>query len=466
MDEGAPGGKAKAAAHVVLSGEGLFRHHVVSEIRTRVFGGKSPAAAICEVLALPHVQSAGRPRKLKQRTLYRWLSSFMAKGYLGLEPQKRPVIADSTVLPRKFLDFLRLTKKDENERDTSLPELIRRARLQGVVAQDEAIDRTSVWRACRRLGLAVTRRRNLAQTDMRRFAYPNRMLMVLADGKHFRAGVRRLRRVALFLLDDATRLGLEVVVGTSEDTLLFLSGLHAAIARYGLMSALFLDNGGGFISDDTEAAVARLRIHLIHGTAAYPEGHGKIERFNQTCLHQLLRGLDGRPDVNPDPGALRLRLQHYLHEVYNHTPHEGLLGQTPAARFASDLRPLSFPADRAWLDRCFVTTLVRTVSKDNVIPYKGEDYEVPRGHAGEHLPISRHLLEGDALFVRHEGREVQLHPVDLLANAHARRARPHRGEPTPQTAPPKTAATLAFEAAFSPLVGPDGGYPEGEDDHD
>jgi len=324
VDEGAPGGKAKAAAHVVLSEEGLFRHHVVSEIRTRVLGGKSPAAAIREVLALPHVQRAGRPRKLTERTLYRWLASFSAEGYLGLEPEKRPVIADSAVLPRKLLDFLRLTKQDENERDTSLPELIRRARLQGVVAEDEAIDRASVWRACRRLGLAVTRRRKLAQTDMRRFAYPHRMLMVLADGKHFRAGVRRLRRVALILLDDATRLGLEVVVGSREDTLLFLSGLHAAIARYGLMSALFLDNGGGFVSDDTEAAVARLRIHLIHGTAAYPEGHGKIERFNQTCLHQLLRGLDGRPEVNPDPGALRLRLQHYLHEVYNHTPHEGL----------------------------------------------------------------------------------------------------------------------------------------------
>ena len=91
---------------------------------------------------------------------------------------------------------------------------------------------------------------------------------------------------------------------------------------------------------------------------------------------------------------------------------------------------------------------------------------MPRGHAGERLTISRHLLEGDALFVRHEGREVRLHPVDLLANAHARRARPHRTEPTPQAAPQKTAAALAFEAAFSPLVGPDGGYPEGEDDHD
>lgn len=466
MDEGTPGGKARAAAQGVLSVECLFRHHVVSEIRTRVLGGKSPAAALREVLALPHVQRAGRPRKLTERTLYRWLRSFSAAGYPGLEPEKRSTIPESAVLPRKLLDFLRLIKQDENERDTSLPELIRRARLTGVVAQDEAIDRTSVWRTCRRLGLSVTRRRKLAQTDMRRFAYQNRMLMVLADGKHFRAGVRRLRRVALILLDDATRLGLEVVVGTSEDTALFLSGLHAAITRYGLMSALFLDNGGGFVSDDTEAAVARLRIHLIHGTAAYPEGHGKIERFNQTCLSQLLRGLDGRPEVNPDPGALRLRLGHYLHEVYNHTPHEGLHGQTPAARFASDLRPLSFPADRAWLDRCFVTTFERTVSKDNVIPYKGEDYEVPRGHAGEHLTIHRHLLAGNALTVLHEGREVRLHPVDLLANAHARRARPHRSEPTPQATPPKTAATLAFEADFKPLVGPDGGYPEGEDDHD
>jgi hypothetical protein len=39
------------------------------------------------------------------------------------------------------------------------------------------------------------------------------MQMVLCDGKHFRAGAARLRRVALFFLDDATRMGLHVVVG-------------------------------------------------------------------------------------------------------------------------------------------------------------------------------------------------------------------------------------------------------------
>jgi hypothetical protein len=80
VDEGTPGGKVRTLAQVVLSEEGLFRHHVVSEIRTRVLGGKGPAAAIREVLALPHVQGAGRPRKLTQRTLYRWLGSSPRRG--------------------------------------------------------------------------------------------------------------------------------------------------------------------------------------------------------------------------------------------------------------------------------------------------------------------------------------------------------------------------------------------------
>ena len=97
-----------------MSEEGLFRHHVVSEIRTRVLGGQKPAAAIREVLALPHVHRAGRPRELTERTLYRWLAAFSAEGYPGLEPQGRLTIADSAVLPRKLLDFLRLIKQDEN----------------------------------------------------------------------------------------------------------------------------------------------------------------------------------------------------------------------------------------------------------------------------------------------------------------------------------------------------------------
>ncbi len=80
------------------------------------------------------------------------------------------------------------------------------------------------------------------------------------------------------------------------------------------------------------------------GTAGYPEGHGKIERFNQTAQAQVLRGLPGAADVDADCGALELRLSRFLDHRYNQQPHEALDGQTPLARFEADTRALRFPA--------------------------------------------------------------------------------------------------------------------------
>jgi putative transposase len=314
------------------------------------------------------------------------------------------------------------------------------------------------------MGIKLTRKGRLKDRDMHRFAHPHRMRMVLADGKHFRAGVTRAKRLALVVLDDATRMGLEVLVGTSETSELFLEALYQTIGRHGLMQALFLDNGSGFIADDTYAVTASLRVALIHGTAGYPEGHGKIEKFNQTFENGCLRGLDNSAQVDPEPGALRLRLSHWLHNVYDHTPHEGIDKQTPAERWNADPHPLHFPQDRAWLDDAFVVRLKRTVSNDNVLKHGGQIYEVPRGHAGERVAVNRHLRDNNALSILHDGRQIRLEPVDLTANAYTRRAQPC-AEPEASDAPaPRTAAGLAFEADFKPVVDADGGYPKGDDD--
>jgi putative transposase len=427
-----------------------------------VLRGVSLAQAIAEVVKLPHVDHLGRPRTLFARTVYRWMMQHRKGEFSALEDQRRGRTADSVVLSRELLDFLRRQHKADEK--ASVPELIRLARAQGVIASDQRVDRTSVWRACRRMGMALTRSLRQTEADVRSFAYPNRMLMVLCDGKHFRAGVKRLRRVVLSFLDDATRFGLDVVVGTAESTSLFLTGLHQVTARFGLMSALFLDRGSGFISDDTHTTCGRLGVAFIHGTAGYPEGHGKIEKYNQTQGRQVLRGFDGNPEVDPDPLALRARLLHYLHTIYNRTGHEGLDGDTPEQRWNADARPLVFPQDRAWLEERFVATFERTVTKDNLIPYEGTDYEVPRGSSQKTITVCRSLLRG-TLFVIHEGREVVLHPVDRVANAYARRAKRTKAEadasPTPIV---HTAASLAYQRDFAPLVGDDGGYPEGEDE--
>jgi putative transposase len=443
-----------------LSPQALFRYQVVSAVQVRVLAGMGVAHAVREVLREQHQDLSGQPRRVSERSVYRWLDAYEQEGLAGLEPQPRQRVSDSAVLSKRLLDFLRVENKADPE--ASVPELIKRARLHGIVSEDEPLSRISVWRACRRMGLVLRRLHKLKDKDMRRFSYPNRMLMMLADGKHFRAGVGRLKRVALNFLDDSTRFGLTVIVGTSETTELFLQGLHRTILRHGLLSAMFLDRGPGFISTDTFGVVARLGIRLIHGTAAYPEGHGKIERFNQTAWQQLIRSFDSNPEVDPDPSALTLRLSHWMSQVYNHTPHESLGGQTPAQRFHQDPRPLHFPEDRGWLDECFLISFERGVSTDNVIPFDGMFYEVPRGYARHRIRLWRHLLDGSVSMI-HQGHRLFVHPVDVEANAYSKRA------PKPKTSPKtnrpvRTAATLRFQSDFAPIVGPDGSYPKGEKD--
>ena len=280
--------------------------------------------------------------------------------------------------------------------------------------------------------------------------------MVLADGKHFRAGPRRTKRVVLFFIDDASRTVLTCVVGTSESTRLFLRGLQKAIGKYGLMDSLFLDRGPGFKSDDTRSACLALNINLILGTEAYPEGHGKIERFNQTAVTAVLRGLCAA-EVDDDCAALELRLEHFVEHQYNLRPHESLEQRTPLERFRLDTRALRFPESEAALRDALVVTEVRKVSNDNVVAVDGVDYEVPRGHAQTKLSVRRCLLSGE-LFVLHDGRLVQLHPVDLAANATARRATPGAPAPDDDEGTPRTAASIAFARAHGPVVGLDGGF--------
>ncbi len=401
-----------------------------------------------------HLDFKGTQRTVGARTLFRWLAAYDARGLPGLVRKIRDAAISSTVLPEELLLFAKAEKEDDPR--ASVPELINRARALGVVGEQTRIDRTTLYRALLRMGVSTKRKKtSAAGGDQRRFAWPHRMQMVLADGKYFRAGVKRQKRVAVFYLDDATRMGLEVVVGTSESTVLFLTGLHLVFSRYGKMSILFLDGGPGFISGDTACVVGNLGAHLIIGTASYPEGHGAIERFNQTALKDLLRHLDGRPDVDPDPGALTLRIRHWLRTIYNRSPHRFLDGATPEERFLKDETPLRLQKSEQELCSRFFVTEQRKVGKDHVVPLFGVDYETPAGHAGTRITLYRHLLEG-TVHMLHQGLLVRLHPVDLAENAKSRRAR--KAAELPPKGPTRGSADITFANDFKAVVDPDGGF--------
>jgi transposase InsO family protein len=438
-----------------LTPDALLRYQVISEVRARCLRGQTLARAVRAVAGQEHVTLDGQRADVSVRSVYRWLAAFAEQGMAGLgRVSRRGSERPSEVLRTELLDFFKSERAQD--RYASIPELIRRARELQLLGADEAIDRVTVWRACRRMGIPLRRVPSKREVDQRRFAYPHRMMMILADGKHFRAGVGKTKRVALFYLDDASRYGLGAVVGTSETPLLFLRGMYAVVERFGFFDIVFLDRGAGFRAQDSFDVCARLGSNLVLGTARYPEGHGKIERFNQTADAQVLRGFPGAVDVSDDCGALELRLAHWLGR-YNETPHEELDGQSPRARWEADARPLRFPESVDELRGRFVVTETRRVSNDNVVSVDGTAYEIPRGHAGTEILIHRRVLSGE-LCVLSDGRLVRIHPVDLARNAMERRGHPSAPPPDDDHGAPRTAAHLAFARDFGPIVGPDGGF--------
>jgi putative transposase len=449
----------------------LLRYHVVSLVRARLLQGWERPAAVQGVAALEHPTARGGLRRVSARSLYRWLARFEAGGMAALEGRPRAGASASRVLAPKLLSFL----AEEREADpaASIPERLRRAKENDLLASSTAVDRTTAYRALVRMGVPTGRTHQERGRDMRRFAYAHRMQMVLCDGKHFRAGAQRAKRVALFFLDDSTRMGLGVVVGTSESAGLFLEGFAAVLRAHGLMGILYLDQGSGFVANAVAEVCRRLGNALVHGASRYPEGHGKIERFHRTAEGALLRALDGRPDVDPGPEALALRLAHWLIHTYNHQPHEGLARfegrfETPYERWSRDPRRLRHVTD-ATLRNAFVLYHERSVSRDRIVSIEGVRYELPRalapsGRGRLKVTIQERLLGKGFYVLCPDGAAVRIAPVDLAANATAPRAPREAGErPRPRV---RTAADMTYERDLGPVVDADGGVPEPEPEPD
>lgn len=437
----------------------LTRYAVISCVLANVAKGMSLRAAIAEVTKLSFETLSGDELVPKKRSIYRWIAAYKRGGLDSLRDESRISKDPSRVLDGEFLSFLRREKTADPA--ASIPDIIRRAEITGV-APPRRLSRSTVWRATCKMGLPIFAGKAPKRSDQRRFAHRHRMRMVLCDGKHFRAGITRARRVVLFFLDDATRKVLGAKVGTAESSGLFLKGLIKILKRFGTMVVVYLDHGSGFVAGDVATVCARLKIALIHGKVRYPEGHGKIERFNQTALKDLLRSFDGDPSIDPSCEALELRCEHYLMELYNKRPHESLDQMTPNDKWDQDPLELDIPKDFDEIVRHFDIGKNRRVSGDNIVSVGKTNYEMPRGYAGRVVMIYKHLLEG-TISVMNEGRMMRLFPVDLAANAASRRTTESKAEDSPTPRVIKTAARLLFDKDHGSIVGPDGSFEDYDD---
>ena len=177
--------------------DALFRYLLVAKVLALKQQGAKHSQAISSIASKMYQHPAGTMRNVSSRSLRRWLNAYETNGFNGLLPAVRKQTMPSRVISPELLDFFKQQKQDDPL--TSVPELIRRANELDLIDSTQEVDRTTLWRCLNRMGVNTRRSKSgSGHKDKRRFSYPHRMDMVLCDGKHFRAGVARLRRVALF----------------------------------------------------------------------------------------------------------------------------------------------------------------------------------------------------------------------------------------------------------------------------
>ena len=164
-----------------------------------------------------------------------------------------------------------------------------------------------------------------------------------------------------------------------------------------------------------------------------------------------------RPEDRASLAGLNRRLAAWIEGEYHHAPHCGLNGETPLDRLAQTSGSVRYAGPDIDLGRIFSYRFTRRVSRARTVNLHGRQYETVAGLAGQKVTL---LVEPEApperpLTVLHEdGESSQATPLDLQANARARRSRPPaEGRPETPAQPATRAQPADYRDRFEVLTG-------------
>jgi len=424
----------------------LFRYSVLGPLVSRAQLQRGELKATLQELAARHYDIPGsRNSLLGEKTIEAWYYAWRRGGIEALTPKARSDRGQSKIAPEAQEAIL--AAKRENPR-RSIRGIRRLLERRGTVAKDE-LSRSAIHRLLQAHGLSCPSGSASEPEERRAYVAEYAGDIWYGDVMHgprvpMGGGVRKAYLVSL--MDDASRLITHSAFCRGETALDIEAVLKQAVLKRGLPVKLVIDNGPAYRAKTLQGICARLGIHLVYCRPYAPQGKGKLERWHRTFRDQFLSELD--TSRIRDLSDLNARLWAWLETVYHRTPHGGLEGQTPLARYQQDLariRTLGTLAAR--LDALFYHRVIRKVRKDATVSYQGERFEVLYELSGRSVclvvdPHARRVLGVEDADGQPLGAAT---PLDALANVHRHRRKPR---PTKAPSPANTGQDNEVELAY------------------
>lgn len=381
---------------------------------------------------------------LSERTLRRYLAQYRSDGYEGLVPKPRQSGSSTSSIPAELLQQAILLRREAPSRSVSrIIEILEMEKL----ASPGQIKRTTLQDRLSENGFSARHMRmyQSSGTAARRFQHRNRNDLWHADIKYGpflplgRDGEMKQVYLVAFL-DDATRYVLHAAFYPTLDQVIVQDCFRQAIAKHGIPSAVFFDNGKQFRNKWMERACSKLGIKLLFAKPYSPEATGKIERFNRTVDQFLPEGKLEKPRTLDQLN----RLFHvWLEECYQNRTHSSLERQiSPHLAFQKDDKPLRFLAPDI-IANAFLHSEERKVDKAGCISFAGKKYEAGLYFVGFTVQVVYDPADISVLTLEYEGHL----PWQARELAIGARTGPRPKLPERMTAQPAEGSRLLTAAA-------------------
>jgi putative transposase len=364
-------------------------------------------------------------------TLLLWARRYRQGGFEALAPQPRQDRGQSRVIPPQLAELIERLKRENPHRSGTT--LLRELALSDSSSQAHAISPSTLYRFLQQRGL--TARQLLAaapghkkfEAEFSNYLWQSDMLF----GPYVqRVGGGKMQAFLYALLDDASRLVPHGEFYDDQGLASFLDCFRQGIARRGLPTYLYVDNGKVYHSEQLARIAASLGIVVLHSAPYQPEGRGKIERFFRTVREQFLANLDRQRTLSLQ--ELNERFWAWLEQIYHGREHSAL-GTTPLLRWQRDIqRVRQLPPDTD-LRRLFFHRLDRRVRRDSTFMLQKRFYEVPADLAGQSIEVRFDPLDLSRVEIYCQGQsQGWVRTVDPVVNA---QLPPRKAAASPQPEP-------------------------------
>ena len=388
---------------------------------------------------------------LSQKTVHRYFMAYLNGGFEALMPKEQDrsssrVIPDSIlneaismreVVPTRSVDNIIFTLETEGLVDKGQ---IKRATLQHNL-QEAGYSRRQIQDRTFMSEQAVLRfqkkhRLDLVQCDVKEGS------KILVDGV-----LHKVYWIAW--IDDYSRYLLGGRFFLHQSELDVMQSFREMITLYGKPKKIYTDNGGAYISGLLSEICSNLGIKHSRHLPRCCQSKGKVERMNGT-LDSFVNECFNSKDFTLD------KMNAYFkawEDRYLDSPHSGLDGKTPRSVFDSDPTPLRLVTEEE-LDKAFIRTVERKVSKSSTISYKSNTYQVSDlNMSGLYVTIKVQPLTGEILSVTRPGfndataKLVAIgEDIDFEAKAKAKKAK--REEREKKAKEEKSRLLEAYRKAF------------------